>query len=139
GEVLAHLLFDGSLHFRGNQFVLGLGAEFWIRNLDRNDRGQAFPGIVTGGSHLVLLRQTFGFDVVVQVARQRRPKARKVRTAVTLRDVVGEAKNVLVEAVIPLQRYFNANTVFLALDAEVENLVDRRLVGVQVIDKGAQS
>lgn len=59
--------------------------------------------------------------------------------AVTLRDVVGEAEQVLVEAVVPLQGDFHTHAVLFTLDVEVEYLVHRGLVGVQVLDEGLQT
>ena len=138
GEVLAHFLFDRGLHFGRNQLVFGLRAELRIRHLHRDDRGQAFTGIVTGGGDFVLLRQTFRFDVGVQVTRQCGTETHQVSTAVALRNVVGEAQQVLVEAVVPLQGDFHADAVF-TLDVEVEHLVDRRLVGVQVFNERTQA
>ncbi|MCY1394010.1 hypothetical protein D9M71_89230 [compost metagenome] len=139
GEVLAHFLFHRGLHLGGDQLVLGLRAEFRVRHLHRDDRSQAFTGIVTGGGDLVLLRQAFGLDVVVQVAGEGGAEAGQVGAAVALRNVVGEAEDVLVEAVVPLQGDLHANAVFLALHVEMEDLVHRRLVGVQVFDEGAQA
>ena len=71
GEVFAHLLFHSGLHFGRHQLVFGLGAELRIWHFYRDNRGQAFTCVVTGGGHLVLLGQAFGFDVSVQVTRQR--------------------------------------------------------------------
>ena len=138
GEVLAHFLFDRGLHFGRHQLVFGLGAELRIRHFYRNDRGQAFTGIVTGGRDFVLLRQTFSFDVGVQVTRQCGTETHQVSTAIALRNVVGEAQQVLVEAVVPLQGDFHADAVF-TLDVEVEHLVDRSLVGVQVFNERTQT
>lgn len=113
--------------------------ELRVRYLHRDDRGEAFAGIVAGGGDLELLRQAFGLDVVVQVTRQRRTETGQVGAAVTLRDVVGEAEQVLVEAVVPLQGDFHTHAVLFTLDVEVEYLVHRGLVGVQVLDEGLQT
>src|SRR5690606_27770591 len=112
--------------------------ELWIWHLDRNDRGQAFTRIVAGGGDLVLLGQAFLLDIVVQVTSQRRTEAGQVSTAITLRDVIGKAEQVLVEAVIPLQCDFDADAI-ITLNVEVKHLIDRRLVGVQVSDECAQA
>ncbi len=138
GEVLAHLLFHRGLHLGGNQLVLGLGTELRIRHLDRDDRGQTFTCVITGGGDLVLLRQAFLLDVVVQVTRQCGAEAGQVSAAVTLGNVVGKAEDVLVEAVVPLQRDFDADAI-VTLDVEVEHLIHRGLVGVQVGDEGAEA
>ena len=138
GEVLTHFLFNCGLHFGRHQLVFGLGAELRIRYLDRDDRRQAFTGIITGGGDFMLLRQAFRFDVGVQVTRQRGTETHQVSTAIALWNVVGEAQQVLVEAVVPLQGDFHADAVF-TLDVEVEHLVDRSLVGVQVFNERTQA
>ncbi|MNZ53564.1 hypothetical protein D3C78_714440 [compost metagenome] len=66
-------------------------------------------------------------------------EAGQVGAAVALRNVVGEAEDVLVEAVVPLQGDFHAHAVLFTLDVEVEDLVHRGLVGVQVLDESAQA
>src|SRR5690606_24722163 len=105
---------------------------------DRNARGQAFPCVITGGGNLVLLGQAFLLDVGVEVARQRGAEARQVSATVTLRDVLDETEDVLVEAVVPLQGHFDAHPI-IALDVEMEDLVDRRLVGVQITHERAEA
>src|SRR3990167_8488819 len=138
GEVLAHFLLDSSFHFAGNQLVFGLRAELRVRYFYRNDRSQTFTSIVTGGGDLVLLCQTFLLDIGIQVTRQCRTEAGQVGTAVALGNVVGEAQQVLVEAVVPLQGDFYADTVF-TLHGEVEHLVDRGFVVVEVFNEGTQT
>ncbi len=55
-------------------------------------------------------------------------------TAITLRNVVGEAVDVFLETIVPLQRNFDANTVFFG--GEVEDIrVDRRFVFVELLNK----
>lgn len=55
-------------------------------------------------------------------------------TAVALRNVVGKAVDVFLETVVPLQRYFHADTVFFG--GEVEDIrVDRRFILVQIFNK----
>ncbi|CCJ95496.1 hypothetical protein BN131_3169 [Cronobacter malonaticus 681] len=57
-----------------------------------------------------------------------------MRTAVTLRNVVGEAVDVFLETVVPLQRHFHADTVFFS--REIEDIrVNRRFVLVQVFNE----
>ena len=138
GEELAHFLFNSGLHFGRHQLVFSLRAELWIRHFHRDDRGQAFTGVITGGGDLVLLGQAFSFDVRVEVTRQGRAEAHQVRATIALWNVVGEAQQVLVEAVVPLQGDFYADAVF-TLNIEVEHLVHRVLVGVQVINECTQA
>lgn len=55
-------------------------------------------------------------------------------TAVTLRNVVGKAVDIFTETIVPLQRYFDADTVFFG--GEVEDIrVDRRFILVQIFNK----
>ncbi len=56
-------------------------------------------------------------------------------TAVTLRNVVGKAVDVFLEAVVPLQGHFHADTVFFG--GEIENIrqVDRRFVLVEILNE----
>ena len=50
------------------------------------------------------------------------------------RNVVGKAVDVFLEAIVPLQRHFDANTVFFS--GEVEDIrVDRRFVLVQIFNE----
>ena len=61
-----------------------------------------------------------------------------MRTTIPLGDVVGEAVDVLLEGIVPLHGHFHGNSVFTFV-GEVENLVQRGLVGVQVLNKGPQA
>ena len=55
-------------------------------------------------------------------------------TAVTLWNVVGETVDVFLKTIVPLQRNFNADTVFFS--GEVEDIrVDRRFIFVEVFNK----
>ena len=57
-----------------------------------------------------------------------------MRTAVALWNVVGKAVDVLLETVVPLQRDFNANTVFFG--GEIEDIrMDRRFVLVEILNE----
>ena len=57
-----------------------------------------------------------------------------MRTAVTLWNVVGEAVNIFLETVVPLQRHFHADTVFFG--GEIEDIrVNRRFVLVQILNE----
>lgn len=54
--------------------------------------------------------------------------------AITLRNVVGEAVDVFLETIVPLQRNFNTDTVFFG--GEIEDIrVDRRFILVQIFNK----
>ena len=55
-------------------------------------------------------------------------------TAVALRNVVGKAVDVFPETIVPLQRYFDADTVFFS--GEVEDIrMDRRFILVEIFNK----
>ncbi|MNL74203.1 hypothetical protein D3C87_1997960 [compost metagenome] len=55
-------------------------------------------------------------------------------TTITLWNVVGEAVDVFLETIVPLQRDFNTDTVFFG--GEVEDIrVDRGFVFVEVLNK----
>jgi hypothetical protein len=48
---------DHRAHFGGDQLVLGLGGEFRVRHLHRQDAGQALAAVVAGKRDLFLLQQ----------------------------------------------------------------------------------
>ncbi len=55
-------------------------------------------------------------------------------TTVTLRNIVGKAVDIFLEAIVPLQRNFNANAVFFG--GEVEDIrVDRCFVFIQILNE----
>ncbi len=76
----------------------------------RNHRNQTFTGIVAGGADFGLCLAFF-VHIGVQRTGHRRTKACG-GTAVALRNVVGKAVDVFTETIVPLQRYFHADTVF---------------------------
>ena len=54
--------------------------------------------------------------------------------AVALGDIVSEAEQIFIEAVVPLQSHFNADAI-VTLDREMEHFIDRRLISVEVDDE----
>ena len=138
GEPRRHGLFHRGFHLRGNQLVLGLGGELRIGHLHRDDGREALAGIISRGVDLGLARQALLLDVVVQAAGQGSPEARQVSAAIALRDVVGVAENVFLEAVVPLQRDFHADFV-VSSNLEVKRLIHRCLVLVEVVDERAKA
>ena len=54
--------------------------------------------------------------------------------AITLRNIVGVAEDILGEAFIPLHRHFDGNAI-LALHLEMEHRIQGRLVGVDMVNK----
>ena len=108
---------------------------FGIGHLDREHAGEALAGVVAGDLDLFLFGDAGFAGVLVDDARERAAEAGKVRAAVALRDVVGEAEDVLVVAVIPLQRGLDDDAVLLGLD--VDRLGDQRgALLVDVADEG---
>jgi hypothetical protein len=67
------------------------------------------------------------FGIIVERAGQRRAEGGQVGAAVALRDVVGEAEDLLVIAVVPLERDVDADIVALAGDGD--RLRDERGLG----------
>ena len=110
-HLVRHQAFQRLAHFGTDQLVLSLGREFGIRQFDRNDCGQPLAHILTGKVHLLLFEDARLFAIIVDSAGQRRTKSGKMGAAIALRDVIGEAENVFVIAVIPFERDVDANTV----------------------------
>ena len=133
-KVRIHCLFHRSFHLGGDKFIFRLGGKFGIRHLHGNDCREPFPRVVTGSVYLGLLRQTFSLDVVIKGARQCRTEARKVRTAVALRNIVGVAENIFLVGVIPLQRHFNTGAI-RGIHLEMKRLMNRCFIAVQEIHK----
>ena len=135
--MVAQFLLNRRFDLAGDQFVLGLRGKLRIRHLDGNDRRQPLPGVVSRGGDLRLLVQPLPLDVSVERARQGASKPGHMGAAIPLRDVVGVGKHLLLEAVVPLHGHFDADAV-LALGLEKHLVIQRRLVGVQVGDKGLE-
>ncbi len=128
---------DHALHLGGDQLVLGLRGELGIRQLHRQDRGEALARIVAGHRHLVFPRQ-FLLDVVVERARQSAAKPGEMRAAVLLRNVVGVAEHALLVGVVPLQRHLHRHRPVLRAKPD-HRLVDRRARAVHVLHERLQS
>ena len=137
-EFLGHGLLDGGLHLGGDQLVLGLAGELGIRHLHRDHRRQPFAGVIAGGVGFFPLEEAFPVHVVVQRTGQRGTEARQVGAAVTLRNVVGKAEDVLLIGVVPLHGHFHGDAVF-PVELEMEHLVERVLGLVEVGHEGAQA
>src|SRR5437763_1802121 len=141
-EEFLQLRADGVLHHAfdlgGNQLVLGLRGELGIRQLQRQNRGEALARVVAGHRHLVLLAGQFLLDVVIESARQRTAKAGQMRAAVLLRNVVGVAEHALLVGVVPLQRHLHRHRPVLRAKPD-HRLVDRRARAVHVLHERLQS
>ena len=138
-ERLAHHVLDRAAHFARDQLVLGLARELRLGHLDREHAGQALAHVVAGDLDLGLLGQLVVLDVLVDDARHRRAQAGEVGAAVALRDVVGEAEDVLAVAVVPLHRDFAGDRrvlVAVLLAGRVEDVrVQHLLAGVDELDE----
>jgi hypothetical protein len=77
-----------------------------------------FAAIVAGQRDLLLLGDAGALGIAGDLARQRAAEAGQMRAAVALRDVVGEAQHVLVVAVVPPHRDFDADAVALGADGD---------------------
>ena len=108
-ELLRHQRFHHALHFRRDQLVLGLAGELGVRQLHRDDGGEALAGVVAGHGDLLFLEGRRLLDEVVERARQCGAETGQVRAAVALRDVVGEAVHRLLVGVVPLHRHFHGD------------------------------
>src|SRR5690606_28028454 len=86
-----------------------------------------------------LLGAHFLVDIAVQNAGKGGPEAREVGAAVTLGDVVGIGVDAFLVAIIPLQRNLYGDAILHSLCVEVEDLVHRRFIGVQIGHKGLQA
>ncbi len=138
GQRLSDRAFNSGTDFGRDQLVLGLGREFRIGDLDRQDTGQAFTGIIAGNRDLGLGGQAGRRRIGIDDAGQGTAETGQVGAAIALRDVVGEAEDILVIAVIPLQRRFHRHAVLFALDQDGRR-EDRCLVAIEMGDKGGHA
>ena len=121
---VAERLVEGALDHRadlgGDQLVLGLGREFRVRHLDREDAGQTLAAIIARQLDLLALEDAEVVGIAGHLARQGGAQAGEMRAAIALRDVVGEAEDRLVVGIVPPHRHLDADAVALGLD------IDRR-------------
>src|SRR6185503_14679233 len=118
GHLVGNQAFQRLADLGRDQLVLGLRAELGIGQLDRNDRRQALTHILAGEADLLTLQDPRAIGIIVERPGQRRTERRQVRAAVALRDVVGEGEDVLVIAVVPLERDVDPDVVALAGDSD---------------------
>ena len=127
--------FERLTHFRADQLVLGLRAELGVGQLHGHDRRQALAHVVARQSDLFLLQRARALGIIVERSGQCCAESREMRAAVALRDVVGEAKDVLVIGVIPLQRDVDPD--ILALPGDRDRIGhQRRLCAVEPLHEG---
>ena len=132
-EALVHQALDDALHLRVAELALGLTLELRVRHLDRHHRGEPLASVVALDLPHVLelgarLREG------VEAAGESSLEAREVGAPVVGVDVVREAEDVLVVAVVPLHRDLDDDAFARALE-EDRRLVQHLLVAVQVLDE----
>src|SRR6185312_7354899 len=102
------------------------------------DRNHALAHVVAGQGYLGGLGQALPLHIVLQRTGQGRAKTGQVRTAVPLRDVVGEAIHGFLIRISPLHRNLNRDRVLLSHQADDVGVQWRLQLG-QVLDKGADA
>ena len=138
GQLVGHQAFEWLAHFGGDELVLGLAAEFGIGQLDGDNRGQPLAHVVARQRDFFLFQQPGLVGIIVERAGQGRAKRRQMGAAVTLRDVVGEAQDVFVIAVIPFERDVDRHIVARAVDGN-RLRHQRDLVAVEIFDEGGDA
>src|SRR5688572_10772984 len=126
---------DDTLDLGVAQLRLRLPLELRPRDLDADDRHQAFADVVAADVGVFqVLRHVVLADVGVDRARQRGAKAGKMRSSLVGVDVVGERVDRLRIAVVPLQGNLDVDAFALAVHVD-RLVVDRDLVLIQVLDE----
>src|SRR5829696_3686143 len=118
GQVTVGRALDETFDLCVPELGLGLPLELRLGELDRDDRGQAFPDVVAGKALLFLLEKALLPGVGVDRARERRPETGEVRAAFMRVDVVGEREDGVLEAAVPLHRDLDVPYLLLALEVE---------------------
>ncbi len=137
---IAHLL-DEPLGLAVAELRLGLALELRLRQLHRDDRGQALADVVAGEALVGVLavglrglEQVLVLGVGVDRAGQRRAEALLVGAALVGVDGVGERVDRLVVTGVPLHRELGLDAGALGVQRD-DGLVDRILAGVEVLDE----
>jgi len=126
---------DDRLHFRRNELVFRLRRKLRIGHLDGEYARQTFARIVAGKRDFFLFRKAAFFRIFIDDTCQRTAKAREMRAAVALRNVVREAQHRLVVAVVPPQSDLDIDAVPLAADHD-RIRQGRRLRTVEIAHEG---
>src|SRR3954466_1083002 len=130
-EPLAQKLVEDALddraHFGGDQLVLRLRRELWVRHFYGEHAGQALAAIVAGEINLLFLREAGALGITGDLSRQRGAEAGEMRAAVALRDVVRKREHILVVGIVPPQSDFDSDAVALA--AHHDRRRNQRLLG----------
>ena len=113
-QLFVHQTLNGGAHLRRNQLVFGLRGELRVRHFHAEHAGQAFTRVITAERDFLFLRDARALGIIVDRPRQCPTKARHMRTAIALWNVVCERKNILVIAVVPPHGHFNPDVIFFA-------------------------
>src|SRR5207253_1242857 len=79
---------------------------------------QTFPNIVAGNGWILVLGQAIRSGVLIDCFRQGRAKAGQMRSAVWIRNGVGETKNLIVVAVVILENAIDKSLVALSRNVD---------------------
>ncbi len=134
-EVGAQRLVDGGLHQTLDLGVaelhLGLAFKLRVGQLDADDGREPFADIIPRDR--LALEHVVGRGIIVDRAGQRRLEADEMGAALPRVDRIREREDVLGVAVVVLKRHLQLHPLLLFLD--VDGLVQRRLVLVQMLDE----
>ena len=97
-----------------DQLHFGLRFESRIRQFDAQHANQTFPNVVAGNGWILVLGQAIRARILIDRLRQRGAKTGQMRSAVGIRNGVGETKNLIVVAVVVLQNAIDKNLVALS-------------------------
>ncbi len=148
-EPLRQFVGDDALDDRpdlgGNQLVLGLRRKFRVGHLGRQDAGQTLAHVLARQRDLFPFGDAAVVGIGIDGAGQGRAKARQMRSAITLRDVVCKAQHCLVVAIGPLHRDFEHDApglrrgrLLLAADHDRRRM-QCLLRAVEIADEGFES
>ncbi len=135
GELVGDQAFERLADLGGDELVLGLRAELGVGELHGDDRRQPLAHVVAGKADLLALQDAALFRIIVEGAGERGAERGEMGAAVALRDVVGEAEDLLVIAVVPFERDVDPDILALAVDGD--RLRDERGLGaIEIADEG---
>ena len=133
-QPLSEKALDGGAHLGRHELVFGLRGKFGIRHFYRQHAGQTLAHIITGQRYFFLLQDPTCRGVRIHRSGQSRSKPGEMGSTVTLGDIVGKAQNVLVIAIVPLQRCLDDDVVALAENGDGIAMLSG-LVPVEVLDE----
>ena len=138
GELVVDDRLDEAADLAVAELGLRLALELGLRQPHRDDRGEALADVVAGDRSLEALQVPVRLRVRTDRPRQRRAEPRQVGAPLAGVDVVREREDVLLVAVVVLERDLDLDVAPAAL--EVLHLrVHRRLVLVDVLDELADA